>query len=553
MTVSTSLARVQYDTNGTTGPWTVSFRFLADEDLAVIYTDSSGNETTLVLNTDYTVTGAGDPTGGTVTTTTAYAAGGYITVLRDMDYTQEVDYTDTDSFPAETHEEALDRLTMLVQQVKEVTDRALVYSISDQAGGTLPAAADRANLLLGFDASGGLLMVPATDGTASDVLLTIAALGLTSPVVIGGSSTSSVLELRSTSGAGTSAPATTTDTIKFTRGNNGAQELGRFTPGGSFGIGDFSSGTFAVNEHAGDDGTGTRVVSLMAATAPLFVGMTTRDNSEGGGPVGRSIVSFEGYRLANTAGSRESGALRVITEGVSANQLGARVSILTRRDGQSETDFLERWSVANDGHVLHTGGSGGVASANRSGYSTGETVYTLSGKAGRSVLELATGQADADATILGEISGIDNNNGTDKRVVILQAVQSGATAGNRGGALKVYCKPNGAAQAESFRFTADGTKEAKARGTLQAAPTLTIAANVITPTAPISFLGAGLVNTITVPANMTSHGGRITIIPTAAFTTDATGNIAIASTAVISRAIDFVYDGGTGKWYPSYV
>lgn len=174
MTVSTSLARVQYDTNGTTGPWTVSFRFLADEDLAVIYTDSSGNETTLVLNTDYTVTGAGDPTGGTVTTTTAYAAGGYVTVLRDMDYTQEVDYTDTDSFPAETHEEALDRLTMLVQQVKEVTDRALVFAPSDTDGSTLPAASERASQMLGFDSLGRVTLSVPADGTAAALALDLA-------------------------------------------------------------------------------------------------------------------------------------------------------------------------------------------------------------------------------------------------------------------------------------------------------------------------------------------------------------------------------------------
>ena len=80
-----------------------------------------------------------------------------------------------------------------------------------------------------------------------------------------------------------------------------------------------------------------------------------------------------------------------------------------------------------------------------------------------------------------------------------------------------------------------------------AAPTLTITANVITPTTPVSFLGAGLVKTITAVAN-----GTITIIPTGAFTTDATGNIAIASTGVVSRAMTLTYDTGTSRWYPSY-
>lgn len=90
-------------------------------------------------------------------------------------------------------------------------------------------------------------------------------------------------------------------------------------------------------------------------------------------------------------------------------------------------------------------------------------------------------------------------------------------------------------------------------GTPGKAPTLTISANVITPTRPISFLGAGLVKTITAPALFSIGGGSIRIIPTAAFTWDATANIAVAGTAVVSRVVEFVYDSVTTKWYPSYV
>lgn len=89
--------------------------------------------------------------------------------------------------------------------------------------------------------------------------------------------------------------------------------------------------------------------------------------------------------------------------------------------------------------------------------------------------------------------------------------------------------------------------------TFGAAPTLSIAANVITPVRPINFLGAGLVKTITVPQALTAYGGSIKIIPTAAFTWDATGNIAVAGTAVISRTLEFTYNAATSKFYPSYV
>ena len=82
-------------------------------------------------------------------------------------------------------------------------------------------------------------------------------------------------------------------------------------------------------------------------------------------------------------------------------------------------------------------------------------------------------------------------------------------------------------------------------------PTLTITANVLTPLCMTSFLGAGLVKTITLPAGF-PPGGSITLIPTAAFTTDATGNVAIASTAVTGRAMTFTWDSTGSKWYPSY-
>jgi len=56
--------------------------------------------------------------------------------------------------------------------------------------------------------------------------------------------------------------------------------------------------------------------------------------------------------------------------------------------------------------------------------------------------------------------------------------------------------------------------------TLEAAPTLNIASNTITPTSLISFVGAGAINTITNPFTP-GAGGIIFLIPTAAFTISA--------------------------------
>jgi hypothetical protein len=86
-----------------------------------------------------------------------------------------------------------------------------------------------------------------------------------------------------------------------------------------------------------------------------------------------------------------------------------------------------------------------------------------------------------------------------------------------------------------------------------AAPTVA-SATTIAPTTPIAFVsGTTAVVTITAAAPISTGGGTITLIPTGAFTWTTAGNIAVAGTAVVSRALTMTYDATTTKWYPSYV
>lgn len=88
--------------------------------------------------------------------------------------------------------------------------------------------------------------------------------------------------------------------------------------------------------------------------------------------------------------------------------------------------------------------------------------------------------------------------------------------------------------------------------TALAAPTIA-SSNTIAPNAGVSFVsGTTTLKTITVPLELAISGGSITLIPTGLWVTDATGNIAIASTAVVSKALILTYDVNTNKWYPSY-
>ncbi|NBU32876.1 MAG: hypothetical protein EBS36_06905 [Actinobacteria bacterium] len=86
-----------------------------------------------------------------------------------------------------------------------------------------------------------------------------------------------------------------------------------------------------------------------------------------------------------------------------------------------------------------------------------------------------------------------------------------------------------------------------------AAPTIA-SATTIAPTTPIVFVsGTTAVVNITAAAPISTGGGTITLIPTGIFTWTTAGNIALAGTAVVSKALTMTYDVTTTKWYPSYV
>lgn len=152
MTVPTTISKAgPYAGAGTVGPFPIPFRFLESSHLRVVATDPSGANSTLVLDTDYTVTGAGADS-GSVRLTAPLFAGWRLVVLRNVPATQEADYVQNDAFPAESHEQALDKLTMLVQQQGEALGRALVMPESDfLVDGTLPPVSVRAKRYLSFD------------------------------------------------------------------------------------------------------------------------------------------------------------------------------------------------------------------------------------------------------------------------------------------------------------------------------------------------------------------------------------------------------------------
>lgn len=116
MTVSTEVDHNEYTGNGVTTTFPYKFRIFKKSDLVVQVVDINENINVLVLDTDYIVTGAGGYSGGNVILSKALANGHQISISRELPATQETDLRNQGKFFAEVHEDAFDKLTMLIQQ-----------------------------------------------------------------------------------------------------------------------------------------------------------------------------------------------------------------------------------------------------------------------------------------------------------------------------------------------------------------------------------------------------------------------------------------------------
>lgn len=159
MTVASEISTISYAGNGSTTAFTVPFYFINDDDLDVYLIDDEGAPALKTLTTHYTLSGSGDPTGGTLTMLTAPASGETLKIVRNPAIVQDIDYVENDPFPADTHETGLDLLTMIAQKLSQRMGRSLRVADGDpnsDASFELPAKADRLGKYLYFDAVNGV-------------------------------------------------------------------------------------------------------------------------------------------------------------------------------------------------------------------------------------------------------------------------------------------------------------------------------------------------------------------------------------------------------------
>lgn len=134
MTISSQTRKTAiFNGNSVTTAFPFTFKVFEAADLLVVQADANGVETVLTLTTDYTVSlnsNQNSNPGGTVTLVTALPTGETMVITSELDLLQSVDLTNQGGFYPRVINDALDRLTIISQQLQEQVDRSAKLPIT---------------------------------------------------------------------------------------------------------------------------------------------------------------------------------------------------------------------------------------------------------------------------------------------------------------------------------------------------------------------------------------------------------------------------------------
>lgn len=161
-TIDDNTPRVAYTASGGQTAFTYTFEILAATDLKVYK-----NSTLLTYSTDYTVSGVGAQSGGTVTLLSAASLNDTVVIYRDQAVSRTTDYQAGAKLNPDTLDLDIDRVVLGVQQVERDVARSIHIAPSDTRSASdmeLPAPSVRASKYLAFDTDGDVTL---TTGTAA--------------------------------------------------------------------------------------------------------------------------------------------------------------------------------------------------------------------------------------------------------------------------------------------------------------------------------------------------------------------------------------------------
>ena len=233
MTISTTNNRNDYTASASQTTFAYTFPVTVEGDIEV-YVDT----VLKTISTDYTVSAT--PTGNVVFGT-PLAGSEKVALVRNVTASQAVDYVANDPFPAETHESALDKLTMICQQLGEKLGRAITLSASSTSSDlTIPEPS--ADQYLAWNSGATAL--------ENKDITSISAISLPVPIASGGTAATTASAARTSLGLGdaatgdvgseiqaydadtakTDVTATLTTGYDITPSAQGTKSSGTFTP-----------------------------------------------------------------------------------------------------------------------------------------------------------------------------------------------------------------------------------------------------------------------------------------------------------------------------------
>ena len=159
MTISSETTRQTFLGNGVQSVFTYTFLLPTAGQYLLYYTDEDGT-ISLVSQSDYTVSGVGNPAGGSLT----YLRGGSpidsdtsITLVRDIPYTQGTELNNQGAYYPQVIEAALDRIVEQIQQLNTEMDLAFRAPLTNPVVARVPTQDVRANTWAYWDADGNLI------------------------------------------------------------------------------------------------------------------------------------------------------------------------------------------------------------------------------------------------------------------------------------------------------------------------------------------------------------------------------------------------------------
>lgn len=321
MTVASTTNRKPFSGDGvTTSFGTSPVVFYESTDLVVEVYSAAGVATTLTEATQYTVSG-GSPTGATGTVNLAGGSAPYgapavgttLLIRRILPLRQDADFVNNDINDAEVSETALDKLTMIAQQISETSGRGVAIPAVETATDALTVLPfDRASKFLAFDANKEMIAsdgpagdnVPVStfmatvldDTTAADARTTLGAAGSGAATTSGLTMSTSRILGRTTAGTGSVEELTMADALALLM-----TARGDLIVGGSLGVGArLPIGT--AGQVLQSDGTtaGWATVGLVLGTTQASTSGTEVDFTGLPSGIKRITITFSGVSTNGT-------------------------------------------------------------------------------------------------------------------------------------------------------------------------------------------------------------------------------------------------------------